>query len=40
MWTGLVAPHALSTDPERDLRAYVADYLKEEIAAEAAAAAD
>jgi predicted AAA+ superfamily ATPase len=35
MWTGLVAPHALSVDPERDLRAYVADYLKEEIAAEA-----
>jgi predicted AAA+ superfamily ATPase len=35
MWTGLVAPHVLSPDPDRDLRAYVADYLKEEIAAEA-----
>jgi predicted AAA+ superfamily ATPase len=35
MWSGLVAPHFLSTDPRRDLRAYVADYLKEEIAAEA-----
>lgn len=35
MWTGLVPAHALSPDPARDLRAYVADYLKEEIAAEA-----
>src|SRR5213594_2022137 len=35
MWTGLLAPHFLSPDPDRDLRAYVADYLKEEIAAEA-----
>lgn len=35
MWTGLVAPHFLSPEPDRDLRAYVADYLKEEIAAEA-----
>jgi len=35
MWTGLIPPHALSPDPDRDLRAYVADYLKEEIAAEA-----
>ncbi len=34
-WTGLVAPHYLSSDPDRDLRAYVADYLKDEIAAEA-----
>lgn len=31
---GLLPPHVLSTDPARDLRAYVADYLKEEIAAE------
>ncbi|MGH7152100.1 MAG: ATP-binding protein [Planctomycetota bacterium] len=36
LWTGLLPPHLLSPDPERDLRAYVADYLKEEIAAEAA----
>jgi len=35
MWSGLLAPHFLSPDPDRDLRAYVADYLKEEIAAEA-----
>lgn len=35
MWTGLIPPHALSPDPDQDLRAYVADYLKEEIAAEA-----
>lgn len=34
--TGLLPPHFLSDDPEADLRAYVADYLKEEIAAEAA----
>ena len=33
--TGLLPPHLLSTDPMQDLRAYVADYLKEEIAAEA-----
>src|SRR6266508_2384606 len=37
MRTGLLPPHFLSPDPERDLRAYVADYLKEEIAAEARA---
>lgn len=33
--SGLLPPHFLSTDPFQDLRAYVADYLKEEIAAEA-----
>jgi predicted AAA+ superfamily ATPase len=33
--SGLIAPHYLSPDPERDLRAYVADYLREEVAAEA-----
>jgi len=33
--SGLLPPHILSSAPERDLRAYVADYLKEEIAAEA-----
>jgi predicted AAA+ superfamily ATPase len=33
--SGLLPPHFLSSDPERDLRAYVADYLKEEIASEA-----
>lgn len=33
--SGLLPPHLLSSAPERDLRAYVADYLKEEIAAEA-----
>jgi uncharacterized protein len=33
--TGLLPPHLLSTNPLLDLRAYVADYLKEEIAAEA-----
>lgn len=33
--TGLLPPHLLSTDPKQDLRAYVADYLKEEIVAEA-----
>lgn len=33
--SGLLPPHFLSTHPEEDLRAYVADYLKEEIAAEA-----
>ncbi|MBI4536597.1 MAG: ATP-binding protein [candidate division NC10 bacterium] len=36
MVTGLLPPHFLSPDPIQDLRAYVADYLKEEIAAEAA----
>lgn len=35
VWSGLIAPHYLSTEPERDLRAYVADYLQEEIAVEA-----
>lgn len=35
MISGLLPPHYLSTDPIQDLRAYVADYLKEEIAAEA-----
>jgi predicted AAA+ superfamily ATPase len=35
MVSGLLPPHFLSTDPLEDLRAYVADYLKEEIAAEA-----
>jgi len=35
MLTGLLPSHLLSTDPIQDLRAYVADYLKEEIAAEA-----
>jgi len=33
--SGLLPPHFLSPDPLQDLRAYVADYLKEEIAAEA-----
>ncbi|MCK9461182.1 MAG: DUF4143 domain-containing protein [Proteobacteria bacterium] len=37
MLTGLLPPHFLSDDPVRDLRAYVADYLKEEIAAESRA---
>lgn len=35
MTSGLLPPHYLSTQPQEDLRAYVADYLKEEIAAEA-----
>ncbi len=35
MASGLLPPHFLSPDPDRDLRAYVGDYLKEEIAAEA-----
>ena len=35
MVSGLLPPHFLSSDPVQDLRAYVADYLKEEIAAEA-----
>ena len=33
--SGLLPPHYLSPEPLEDLRAYVADYLKEEIAAEA-----
>jgi len=33
--SGLLPPHFLSSDPVQDLRSYVADYLKEEIAAEA-----
>ncbi len=33
--SGLLPSHFLSQDPREDLRAYVADYLKEEIAAEA-----
>lgn len=37
MVSGLLPPHFLSAHPLDDLRAYVADYLKEEIAAEAAA---
>ncbi len=37
MWTGLLPPMFLSDDPEADLRAYVSDYLKEEIVAESAA---
>ncbi len=36
MWNGLLPPMFLSEDPEADLRAYVSDYLKEEIVAEAA----
>ncbi len=35
IFSGLLPPHFLSPDPLEDLRAYVADYLKEEIAAEA-----
>jgi uncharacterized protein len=35
MVSGLLPPHYLSPDPIEDLRAYVADYLKEEIIAEA-----
>ncbi|OVE81155.1 hypothetical protein BVY03_04510 [bacterium K02(2017)] len=35
MVSGLLPPHYLSTNPLEDLRAYLADYLKEEIAAEA-----
>ena len=35
MVSGLLLPHFLSSDPIQDLRSYVADYLKEEIAAEA-----
>ena len=33
--SGLLPPHFLSSDPVKDLRSYVADYLKEEIATEA-----
>jgi predicted AAA+ superfamily ATPase len=33
--SGFLPPHYLSTNPTEDLRAYFADYLKEEIAAEA-----
>ena len=33
--SGLLPPHFLSVDPIKDLRSYVGDYLKEEIAAEA-----
>ncbi|MBI4432765.1 MAG: ATP-binding protein [Candidatus Omnitrophica bacterium] len=33
--SGMLPPHYLSSAPEEDLRAYVSDYLKEEIAAEA-----
>ena len=35
MVSGLLPPHFLSPDPKEDLRAYLSDYLKEEIAAEA-----
>ncbi len=35
MISGLLPPHFISPDPVEDLRAYVADYLKEEIIAEA-----
>lgn len=35
MISGLLPPHYLSSNPIEDLRAYAADYLKEEIAAEA-----
>lgn len=35
MVSGLLPPHVLSPDPIEDLRSYVADYLKEEIVAEA-----
>lgn len=37
MLSGLLPPHYLSPRPEEDLRSYIADYLKEEIAAEALA---
>ena len=36
MVTGLLPPHFLSLDPTQELRAYVADYLREEIVSEAA----
>lgn len=32
---GLLPPHYLSSNPVEDMRAYISDYLKEEIAAEA-----
>jgi uncharacterized protein len=35
MVSGLLPPHCLSPDPIEDLRSYIADYLKEEIIAEA-----
>ena len=35
MVSGLLPPHYLSPDPREDVRAYIADYLKEEVAAEA-----
>src|SRR5262249_38652788 len=35
MTSGLLPPHFLSDHPLEDLRAYVGDYLKEEVAAEA-----
>lgn len=35
MQSGLLPSHILSPDPLQEIRAYVADYLKEEIAAEA-----
>ena len=35
--TGLIPPHYLAEEPHEDLAAYVGDYLKEEIAAEASA---
>ncbi|MBF0106690.1 MAG: ATP-binding protein [Deltaproteobacteria bacterium] len=35
MTSGLLPPHYLSPSPLEDLRAYIADYLKEEIAGEA-----
>ncbi len=35
MVSGLLPPHFLSKEPLQELRAYVADYLKEEIASEA-----
>ena len=37
MVSGLLPPHFLSIDPAADLRAYIGDYLREEIAAEARA---
>jgi predicted AAA+ superfamily ATPase len=37
MVSGLLPPHYLSPNPTEDLRSYVADYLKEEIVAEALA---
>lgn len=35
MFSGLLPSHYLSSNPAEDLRAYISDYLKEEIAAEA-----